>query len=198
MRMTDRLRIRASRPRAFATIAMIAAAALVGACSDVQEPERAGGSDVMLDSADHVAFGFRANVTDGGVLRAEIFADTALFMEQNTRANLRQVSGDFFGATGAKEATMVARIATFDTRTQNLEGWGDVVITSVDGRVLRTPQIRYDQRLNEVSSDSSFVMTEPGNKETRGVGFTADPNLTVVRIRRFERGRGGTINLPRP
>lgn len=178
----------------------LSVAAVLGAaaCGDVQEPERTGASDAMLDSADHVAFGFRANVTDGGVLRAEIFADTALFMDQNTRANLRQVSGDFFGATGAKEATMVGRVATFDTRTQNLEGWGDVVITSVDGRVLRTPQIRYDQRLNEISSDSSFVLSEPGNKVTRGVGFTADPNLTVVRIKQFVEGRGGTINLQRP
>jgi LPS export ABC transporter protein LptC len=180
----------------FALAAVVALS--LAACADVQEPERTGASDVMLDSADHVAFGFRANVTDGGVLRAEIFADTALFMDQNTRANLRRVSGDFFSATGAKEATMVGRIATFDTRTQNLEGWGDVVITSVDGRVLRTPQIKYDQRLNEVSSDSSFVMTEPGNKETRGVGFTADPNLSVVRIKQFDRGRGGTVNLSRP
>lgn len=180
-------------------LALLAGVALLGACSaGDQAPAQAGASDAMLDSADHVAYGFRTNITDGGVLRAEIFADTALFMDQNTRANLRQVNGDFFGATGAKEATMVARLATFDTRSQNLEGWGDVVITSVDGRVLRTPQIRYDQRMNEVTSDSAFVLTEPGNKETRGVGFKADPNLTVVRILRFEQGRGGSVNLSRP
>lgn len=181
-----------------ALLLTLAGALIVGACDEVAEPQATGEADVMLDSADHVAFGFRTNITDGGVLRAEIFADTALFMDQNTRANLRQVSGDFFGATGAKEATMVGRLATFDTRTQNLEGWGDVVITSVDGRVLRTPQIRYDRRLNEVSSDSAFVLTDADRKETRGVGFTADPNLSVIRIKRFESGRGGTVNLSRP
>ena len=175
---------------------MLAAAAATG-CSDVQ-PAPSGTSDIMLDSADHVAFGFRAHVTDGGVLRAEVFADTALFFDQNTRAALRRVNGDFFGATGVKEATMVARFASFDTRSQNLEAWGDVVITAVDGRVLRTPQIRYDQRLNEVTSDSSFVMTEPGNKEMRGVGFRADPNLSVVRVLKLQEGRGGTVNLSRP
>jgi LPS export ABC transporter protein LptC len=188
-----------SRAVALRLVAVSLAAGALAACSgDAAPPAAAGQVDAMLDSADHVAFGFRTNVTDGGVLRAEVFADTALFMDQNTRANLRGVNGDFFGATGSKEATVVARTASFDTRTQNLEAWGDVVITSVDGRVLRTPQIRYDQRANEVSSDSAFVLTEPGNKEMRGVGFRADPNLSVVRVLRLDQGRGGTINLSRP
>ncbi len=180
-------------------LALAFMALLASACMDSGEtPTRRGATDILLDSADHVAFGFRTNITDGGLLRAEVFADTALFSDQNTRASLRQVNGDFYSATGSKEATMVARIANFDTRTQNLDAWGDVVITSVDGRVLRTPQIRYDRRLNEITSDSSFVLTEPGNKEMRGVGFRADPNLTVVRVTRLEEGRGGTINLSRP
>lgn len=178
---------------------LLLAVAVGGACAEVKGPrDRAGDGDIMLDSADHVAFGFRTNVTEGGVRRAEVFADTALFFDQNTRASLRQVSGDFFGATGAKEASMVSRIASFDTRSQSVEAWGDVVITSVDGRVLRTPQIRYDQRLNQVTSDSSFVMTEPGNKVMRGVGFRADPNLTVIDVFKLEQGRGGTLNLSRP
>ncbi len=180
-------------------LALAFMALLASACMDSGEtPTRRGATDILLDSADHVAFGFRTNITDGGLLRAEVFADTALFSDQNTRASLRQVNGDFYSATGSKEATMVGRIANFDTRTQNLDAWGDVVITSVDGRVLRTPQIRYDRRLNEITSDSSFVLTEPGNKEMRGVGFRADPNLTVVRVTRLEEGRGGTINLSRP
>jgi LPS export ABC transporter protein LptC len=185
------------RPAAlFACASVLAGAA---ACSGNAEPPAATGQvDAMLDSADHVAFGFRTNLTDGGVLRAEVFADTALFLDQNTRAMLRGVNGDFFGATGTKEATVVARLASFDTRSQDLQAWGDVVITSVDGRVLRTPQIRYDRRNNEVSSDSAFVLTEPGDKEMRGVGFRADPNLSVVRVLRLEQGRGGTINLSRP
>lgn len=187
------------RVRPAALLACAIAFAGASACTGGAEPPAATGQvDAMLDSADHVAFGFRTNLTDGGVLRAEVFADTALFLDQNTRAMLRGVNGDFFGATGTKEATVVARLASFDTRTQDLQAWGDVVITSVDGRVLRTPQIRYDRRNNEVSSDSAFVLTEPGDKEMRGVGFRADPNLSVVRVLRLEQGRGGTINLSRP
>lgn len=186
-------------PRATTLLIAGAMAAGAAACGgEPPAPPQTGVVDAMLDSADHVAFGFRTSITDGGVLRAEVFADTALFLDQNTRAALRQVNGDFYGATGAKEATVVAHLARFDTRTQNLEAWGDVVITSVDGRVLRTNQIRYDRRKDEVSSDSAFVLTEPGNKAMSGVGFRADPNLSVVRVLRLEEGRGGTINLSRP
>ncbi|HET8769489.1 MAG TPA: LPS export ABC transporter periplasmic protein LptC [Gemmatimonadaceae bacterium] len=177
----------------------VAIGAVGAACSEVQEaPGASGSGDIMLDSADHVAFGFRTSITDGGVLRAEVYADTALFFDQNTRATLRQVRGEFFDEAGIKEADMTSRIASFDTRSNSLEAWGDVVINTVDGRVLRTPQIRYDRRLNQVSSDSSFVLTEPGDRVMRGVGFRADPNLRVINVLKLDEGRGGTINLSRP
>lgn len=160
--------------------------------------KRLEGSQVpdMLDSAEQVAFGFRTLITDGGLLRAEIFGDTALFTNQNTRIALRGVTGDFFGATGSKEATATAARGLFDTRASTFEAWGDVVITSVDGRVLRTPMIRYDQSRNQVFSDSAFTLTEPGEREMRGVGFRADPNLNAVEVLRVRSGRGGTFTLP--
>lgn len=91
---------------------------------------------------------------------------------------------------------MVGHLANFDTRNQQLEAWGDVVITSVDGRVLRTPQIRFNQNLNQVTSDSSFVLTEPGQKEVRGIGFRTDPNLSFIDVLKLQSGRGGAVDLP--
>lgn len=167
------------------------------ACSDPGETTtRQPTGDAEMDAADQVAFGFRTLLTDAGLLRAEIFADTALFLDQSTRAALRQVHGEFFGATGAKEATLSARLGKFDTRAKALEAWGDVVITSVDGRVLKTPMIRYDQVRNLVTSDSSFVLTEPGEREIRGIGFRSDPNLSALQVLQVQGGRGGTVRVP--
>lgn len=181
-----------------AVLAVTIVTGVILGCSDVPNQATSGSAgSSMLDSAEQVAFGFRTMITDRGVLRAEIFADTALFLDQNTKASLRTVNADFFGAAGTKEGTMVARIGNFDTRTQFLEAFGDVVITSVDGRVLRSPHVRFMQHLNQISSDSAFVLTEPGEKEVRGIGFKADPNLTFVDVMRFESGRGGTFALPR-
>ncbi len=176
---------------------VVAAIAVLGACNSDPGVQGAGQSTAaIVDSADQVAFGFRTLLTDGGLLRAEVFADTALFMENNTRASLRVVHGDFFGATGAKEATMTAKLGNLTQRNGTFEAWHDVVITSVDGRVLKTPMIRYEQSKNQISSDSSFVLTEPGEKEMRGVGFRADPNLSAVQVLRVQRGKAGTVQLP--
>lgn len=183
-------------PRLVAVLTL-AAAASAAACSN-PGGEPAVGTDelAILDSADQVAFGFRTLVTDGGLLRAEVFADTALFLDQNTRASLRNVHGDFFGATGSKEATMTGRLGSINTRANVLEAWGNVVITSVDGRVLKTSMIRYIQSQNLVMSDSAFVLTEPGEKEMRGIGFRTDPSLNAVQVLQVERGRGGAVRLP--
>jgi LPS export ABC transporter protein LptC len=182
-----------SRTRRLAGLLALAAAA----CSSPGETSTLPPTgDPEMDRADQVAFGFRTLLTDAGLLRAEVFADTALFLDQSTRAALRQVHGEFFGATGAKEATLSAKLGKFDTRGQNLEAWGDVVITSVDGRVLKTPMIKYDQTRNLVTSDSAFVLTEPGEREIRGIGFRSDPNLSAVQILQTQSGRGGTVRMP--
>jgi LPS export ABC transporter protein LptC len=171
--------------------------ALVGAaCTDVNKDRTfAGGAATLLDSADQVAFGSRTLVTDAGLLRAEIFADTTFFLEQNTRISMRVVNGDFFNAQGSKDATMVSARANYDSRNGVLEAWGNVIVTSVDGRVLKSPMLRYDQRQNQILSDSAFVLTEADGKEMRGVGFRADPNLTVVTVLRLDEARGGVVNL---
>lgn len=177
--------------------AAVAVALLAGACARAADDPAAGANGpALLDSADQIAFGFRTLVTDGGLLRAEIFADTAIFLDQNTRVSLRVVHGDFFGATGAKEATLVSHIGNLNTRNNVLEAWGDVVITSVDGRVLKTPMIRYIQSQNQVTSDSAFVLTEPGEKEISGVGFRTDPSLNAVEVLKVRSGRGGTFKVP--
>lgn len=176
---------------------VVGLALLAGACGDASTRMSAATTELsLLDSADQVAFGFRTLVTDGGLLRAEVFADTALFLDQSTRASLRRVHGDFFGATGSKEATLTARIGSLNTRSNVLEAWGDVVITSVDGRVLKTPMIRYIQSQNMVSSDSAFTLTEPGEKEMRGVGFRTDPSLNAIEVLQVNRARGGTVRMP--
>jgi LPS export ABC transporter protein LptC len=177
---------------AFGAAALLAAAA----CSNVEdEPGATFATGSLLDSADQVAFGSRTLVTDAGLLRAEIFADTTLFLEQNARIAMRVVQGVFFNAQGSKDATLTSQRASYDSRNGNLEAWGNVIVTSVDGRVLKSPMLRFDSRMNQIVSDSAFVLTEPDGKEVRGVGFRADPNLDVITVQRLNRGRGGTVDL---
>jgi hypothetical protein len=68
------------------------------------------------------------------------------------------------------------------------------VITE-EGRRLTTPELRYDQALNEISSDSAFTLTEPG-RSLSGVGFKSDPNMQNVQIFKTKSGSTGTVTLP--
>jgi len=140
------------------------------------------------DTADQTLFGIRLVLSDHGVQRALMEADTAFTYEDNTRTELRTVRSTFYTETGVKNGRLTSRQGTYNTRSGIMEGRGNVVVTSEDGRKLETPQLRYDPGRNEISSDSAFVMTTPTDVAT-GIGFTADPNLNTVRIHAAAAGR---------
>ena len=49
--------------------------------------------------------------------------------------------------------------------------------------------------MNEISSDSAFVLTEPGRR-VEGIGFKSDPNMQNVQILKTKSGSTGTVTLP--
>jgi hypothetical protein len=68
-----------------------------------------------------------------------------------------------------------------------MEARGKVVVVSEDGRRLVTEQLRYDPQRNEITGDSAFVLTRPG-EELAGIGFRTDPNLSRINVFRAARG----------
>ena len=150
------------------------------ACSSKKQPPVAAHSP-LADSADQVMFKARFNLTDKGLQRAQLEADTAYFFEDNTRIELERVHTTFFTATGAKNAVLTSDRGTFNSRTNNMVARKNVVVVTEDGRRLTTPELIYNQLKNEISSDSAFVMTEP-NRRLEGVGFRSDPDMKNIRI----------------
>ena len=144
----------------------------------------------MADSAEQVMLNVRTLLTDHGVQRGEMFADSAYIFDDNTRFELRKVRATFNTALGAKDGTLVGDRGRYNTQQQILEGFGHVVITTNAGRKLTSPHVRYNQALNEVSSDSAFTMTEPG-RTLSGIGFKSDPQLTNVLVLKAPSGKGG-------
>jgi LPS export ABC transporter protein LptC len=142
----------------------------------------------LADTADQTLFGVRLVLSDGGVQRALMQADTAFTYEDNSRTELRKVRSTFYTETGLKNGTLTAREGTYNVRSQNMEARGNVVVISEDGRRLETPQLRFDTGRNEISGDSAFVLTRPGEVLT-GIGFMADPALTHIQIFRAAAGR---------
>jgi LPS export ABC transporter protein LptC len=173
-------------------LVLVAAGALAG-CRD-----RGAQPTVIAtahDSADQTIFGVRTLLTDEGLMRAELLADTAFSYEDGTRFELRKVKTTFFTKVGARDAVLTSREGTYRSRSNDMEARGNVVVVSEQGRRLETPVLRFDQTRNEISSDSAFVLTEP-NRRLEGVGFVSDPNMANVRILQSKAATTGAVTLP--
>jgi LPS export ABC transporter protein LptC len=174
---------------------------LLGGCKEDQGPPVAANRKTIADSADQVLWGQRTLITDKGLLRAEIHADTAYFFDENTRSDMRVVDGVFFDSQGAREAVLTARTGIYNQRLNSLEAYGDsarpVIITAIDGRRLETSFVRYNNGANLVSSESTFTMTEPGGRVVHGIGFVTDPDLNNVKVLKLISAKAGPVVVPK-
>jgi LPS export ABC transporter protein LptC len=167
-----------------------------GACSD-KTPPPVSSVPSAADSADQVLFGVHNNIVSDGVRRGELFADTAFVFEQGTRTELRGVHVNFFTDAGALNGTLTSREGTYNTRRGFMEARGSVVVQTQDGRQLTSPELRYLINQQLIQSDSSFVLTRPGERLT-GVGFSSDPNLQNIQIFKTTGASGGAMTIPNP
>ncbi len=186
--------------RSIVVPAMFALIALATACDDKREPPVLAGS-ALADSADQVMYGASFNMTNGGVIRAELQADTAYFFDDNTRIELDDVNTTFYTVSGIKNAVLTSNRGRYSTRLGNMTAFGNVVVNTEDGRSIVTPELHYSQASNQFSSDSQFVMTEPGRR-LAGVGFRSDPGLKNMQVLSgasgFVTGQGGGAQAVSP
>ncbi len=153
-------------------------------------------TQAALDSADQVLIGMSHFVTDAGILRARVQADTAYFYSGPQRAELRKVHVTFYDAAGKPTSTLTSKEGTHHWRTGDMEARGNVIlIRNSDGATLHTEAMRYSQASNEVASDVAFTFDSP-TQHLRGVGFTSDPEFRNVRTKNLT-GTGGQLVLPR-
>lgn len=176
-------------------LSSLLAVSLLSACNK-ESTATVAKVETTADSADQIMFGLKTILTDRGVARAELSADTAYWFDENTRAEMRGVNTTFFGKDGTRDGVLTARRGTFNSRANVMEARQNVVIIGTDGRKLTSPMVRFEQFRNMIVSDSPFVMLE-GERRVEGIGFETDPQMLSVKVRKFSSGTGGSIILPR-
>jgi len=171
---------------------IVLALVLVAACKG---GTRVTATQAALDSADQVLMGMSHFVTESGVLRARVRADTAYFYSGTQRAELRNVHVTFYDVAGHATSTLTSREGTHHWRTGDMEARGNVVVVrDKDNATMKTEVMDYNQARNEVSSDKPFVWDEPG-RHVEGDGFTSDPEFRKITAKR-PHGTGGQFILP--
>lgn len=165
---------------------------LVSGCDDGIKPSAIvesapDASDQMLVRMTHV-------LTHDGIVRAKVEADTTYINSAAQMADMRRVRVTFYDVQGNETSTLTSRVGTYQLRTGDMEGRGDVVVVTQDGRRLTTEVLRYNQAKDSVSSDQPFVFDAP-DRHIEGEGFTSDPTFRNVVAKR-PRGTGGRLVLP--
>jgi LPS export ABC transporter protein LptC len=141
----------------------------LAACKEKKQLPVISGPTVA-DSADQVFYQADFVMTSRGIERGDLKADTAYVLEDQTRIDLRRVHVTFTTETGAPQGTMEADHGNYSTRTQVLDGRGNVVVRMVDGRTLKSPHVIYNQGTHALTSDTTYTLS-PGNGTQSGVGF---------------------------
>src|SRR4029077_9087343 len=95
------------------------------------------------DSAEQVIWDGHSLLTNNGVKRGEMFADTIFVFNDQTRFALRRVRAIFNTETGAPNGTLKGDRGMYDLRSQILEGNGNVVVTSTHGNGLAPNHHKY-------------------------------------------------------
>ena len=127
----------------------LGAAVLLAACGQKGSAPPTLAQASLADSAEQVMVGVRTLLTNGGVMRGELFADSAYVFDNSTRFELRKVRATFNTPTGTKDGVMSADRGRYSTAQQILDGYGHASVTTTSGRKLTSPHLRYNQAAND-------------------------------------------------
>ncbi len=147
------------------------------------------------DSADQVLEGFSHYVTNDGVRRSRVEADTAYYYEPTQITELRNVKVVFFDLKGEEGSTLTAERGTYRWQDGSMEATGNVLVVAPDGRRLTTQSLRYDSATNQIMTDKQFSF-DRGAEHLEGNSFRSDPDFKNVVTDRPRGVSGEGLLLP--
>ncbi|MBA3317758.1 MAG: LPS export ABC transporter periplasmic protein LptC [Gemmatimonadales bacterium] len=147
------------------------------------------------DSADQVLEGFSHYVTNDGIRRSRVEADTAYFYEGTQVTNLANLKVTFYDLKGAESSTLTARRGVYRWQDGSMEANDNVVVVSPDGRRLATEQLGYDNASNQISTNRHFTF-DRGEEHLEGNSFRSDPDFRNVVTDRPRGVAGDGMLLP--
>jgi len=133
----------------------------------------------QADTADQVLEAMSHYITEKGVRRSLVEADTARLYEPTQIAELKALTVTFYDSVGKVTSVVTADSGTYFMRDGSMKARGNVIARTPDGRRLSSPVLNYDQKSNSISSDQPFTY-ENGDEHLEGNGFHSDPDFRNV------------------
>jgi LPS export ABC transporter protein LptC len=157
------------------------AATLLSACSK-EAPEKAvvaGGRG----APDEEFTDFVTQESDSGLVQWKLMAPKADRYSKRKLILLENPVIEFYDKEGKPKTTLVSDSGEYSEDTHDMLAYGNVVVRSVEGDVLETDSLLWDNARDKILSNS-FVKLTRGNDVLTGYGLDCDPNLNSVDIQR--------------
>lgn len=150
---------------------------LLAACG----AEPSGPAIAAGTNSNQVTIGMNLKISEAGRLKADLYSDTAITPEGETRSQLKKVRLTFF-EPGRQPSKLTSRTGEYDQTTGMMTARGSVVlITQGDKgmRTIRSEELHWDQRGDRVWSEKSTTIVENGQTLISD-GFTSNSAFTNV------------------
>lgn len=162
-------------------IAILGLCAALAACKDAPAP---GGPVAAEADPTQRTYGMNLKLTENGILKADLFGDTAYTRPNTDVTELKGVNLTFYDSEGKKPGKLTSRTGEYDARTGIMIARGNVVLTTHNDkgqeRIIRSEELHYDQRGDRVWSDRETIIDEAGRHSVTD-GFTSDTRFTNMR-----------------
>jgi LPS export ABC transporter protein LptC len=160
---------------------MLAACAALAACEAPPAPIGPVAPDA---DATQRTYGMNLKLTENGVLKADLYGDTAYTKPNTEVTELKGVKLTFYDSQGKKPGKLTSKTGEYDARTGIMIARGNVVLITHNDkgeeRIIRSEELHYDQRGDRVWSDRETIIDEAGRHAVTD-GFTSDTRFTNMR-----------------
>ncbi len=126
-------------------------------------------------------FEYRLIESEAGVRQWVLDSDEMIKYSNRTDVDLVRVKMDFF-RHGDYYSTLVSDSGTANLRTRDVFVWGNVVVTTHDGRRLRTSELHYSN-LDGLIRNEVYNVFDRGLDVVTGIGLEATPDLEYIEIK---------------
>ena len=139
------------------------------------------------DSADQVLEGMEHLITNDGVRRTKVIADTAYLYEATQLARLKAVTSTFYNTNGNETSTITADSGNYQMRDGSMSAWGHVVAVTPDGRTLHSAELRYEIALRHLRRAEALETLFQRGRHRQALGvqllvdIAVDPQLPHAR-----------------
>jgi LPS export ABC transporter protein LptC len=159
----------------------MAACAALAACETPPAPIGPVAPDA---DATQRTYGMNLKLTENGVLKADLYGDTAYTRPNTEVTELKGVKLTFYDSEGKKPGKLTSKTGEYDARTGVMIARGNVVLVTHnergEQRVIKSEELHYDQRGDRVWSDRETIIDEAGRHAVTD-GFTSDTRFTNMR-----------------